>query len=103
MLRLQYVSDLHLELAENTRYLKEHPVEVAGDVLVVAGDSHSLGSKECTKHPFWDWASDHYEQVAVIPGGFDLDGMHNGNSGYVPTSPTICLKWVMSILAFWKG
>lgn len=81
---IQYASDLHLEFPENADYLAQHPLQVAGEVLVVAGDSHYLGSKECTKHPFWDWASDHYEQVAVIPGnhefygGFDLDGMHEG-------------------------
>ena len=79
MLRLQYASDLHLKLAENTRYLKDHPLQVTGDVLVVAGDSHYLGSKECTKHPFWDWASDHYEQVAVIPG----NAFGPGGEGFV--------------------
>lgn len=84
MLKIQYVSDLHLEFVENSRYLKEHPLQVAGDVLVVAGDSHYLSNKECKKHPFWDWAADNYRQVAVIPGnhefydGFDLDELHEG-------------------------
>lgn len=84
MLKIQYVSDLHLEFAENSRYLKQHPLQVAGDVLVVAGDSHYLGDKECRKHPFWDWASDNYRQVAVIPGnhefygGFDPDTLYDG-------------------------
>lgn len=84
MLKIQYVSDLHLELAENSRYMKEHSLQVAGNVLIVAGDNHYLGNKECLKHPFWDWASDNYQQVAVIPGnhefygGFDLDTLHDG-------------------------
>lgn len=82
-LRIQYASDLHLEFPENADYLAQHPLQVAGDILVLAGDVAYLG-KDYAKHPFWDWASDHYEQVAVIPGnhefygGFDLDEMHKG-------------------------
>lgn len=83
MLRIQYASDLHLEMSDNSRYLKEHPLQVAGDVLVLAGDVAYLG-EDYTKHPFWDWAADNYRQVAVLPGnhefygGFDLDAMHDG-------------------------
>lgn len=83
MLSIQYASDLHLEFAENSRYLEEHPLQVTGDVLVLAGDICYLG-KGCARHPFWDWAADNYRQVIVIPGnhefydGFDLDDLHNG-------------------------
>lgn len=83
MIRLQYASDLHLEFPENSRYLKEHPLRVSGDMLILAGDIHYLG-KESMRHPFWDWASDNYQQVVVIPGnhefydGYDLDTLHEG-------------------------
>lgn len=82
-MKLQYVSDLHLEFADNAHYLKEHPLQVAGDILVVAGDTGYLG-KDYARHPFWDWAANNYRQVAVIPGnhefygGFDLNQMKNG-------------------------
>lgn len=69
-MKLQFVSDLHLEFPENRAYLAEHPLEVTGDILFVAGDSAYLDlpdSKEDTysRYVFWDWASEHYQQVIV--------------------------------------
>lgn len=83
-MRIQYASDLHLEFAENSSYLKHHPLEVAGDMLVLAGDIGYIGDDNYSKHPFWDWISDNYKQTIVIPGNhefykmFDIDKLYNG-------------------------
>jgi predicted phosphodiesterase len=72
MMKIQYASDLHLEFADNWRYLKENPLKVTGDILVLAGDIGYLGDDNYTKHPFWDWASDNYEQVIACMGNHEF-------------------------------
>lgn len=88
-MRIQYVSDLHLEFADNWRYLREHPLEVNGDVLVLAGDIGYLGDQKYQTHPFWDWASENYQQVLVVLGNhefykyYDLSTMKEGEVGEI--------------------
>lgn len=41
-MKIQYASDIHLELSDNSRFIKSMPFEVAGDVLVFAGDTGYL-------------------------------------------------------------
>ena len=94
---IQDASDLHLELADNWRYIKEHPLKVSGDVLVLAGDIGYLGDDNYAKHPFWDWASENYCKViccmgnhefykyfdvATLQDGYCLEIRHNVHSYY---------------------
>ena len=37
-MKIQHMSDLHMEFAENSRYIKYNEFPVTGDVLVLAGD-----------------------------------------------------------------
>ena len=37
MMKTQFVSDLHLEFPQNRAWLAKHPLEVNGDILLVAG------------------------------------------------------------------
>ena len=70
-MKIQYASDLHLEFQENTRFLQENPLEVKGDVLVLAGDILLFGEQLMSEHPFWDWCSDHYTHTLVVPGNHE--------------------------------
>ena len=40
-MKIQYASDLHLELRENMNYIKSNPLPVVGDILVLAGERGS--------------------------------------------------------------
>ena len=71
-MKIQYASDLHLEFAENWRFLKENPLQVTGDILVLAGDIGYLGDENYSKHPFWDWASENYQQVIASMGNHEF-------------------------------
>lgn len=71
-MRIQYVSDLHLEFLDNTRWIAEHPLEVCGEVLLVAGDSGYVNMPDYAHHPFWRWASDHFEHVIIALGNHEF-------------------------------
>ena len=83
-MKIQYASDLHLEFHENSRWLKENPLVVAGDVLILAGDIGYLGDDNYAHHPFWDWCAESFRQTIVIPGNhelyksFDINDLHEG-------------------------
>ena len=81
-MKLQYVSDLHLEFAENRIYIEQHPLEVMGDVLLIAGDTAYLdlpdsGKDTYSQYAFWDWASEHYQQVVACFGNHDFYGHYD--------------------------
>ena len=67
-MRIQYMSDLHLEFQENSRYLRYNELPVTGDVLVLAGDIFYLKDKTAPVMNFWKWASKNYRQVLIVPG-----------------------------------
>ncbi len=83
-MKIQYASDLHLEFRDNSRWLKDNPLQVSGDILVLAGDTIYLGDEGLEKHPFWSWASDNYKEVLAIPGNhelykyYDINILHEG-------------------------
>ena len=82
VLRIQFVSDLHLEFPENRAWLAAHPLEVTGDILLIAGDTAYLDLPESGKDSysmfdFWDWASRNYRQVIVCFGNHDFYGYYD--------------------------
>lgn len=94
-MKVQYMSDLHLELQENSRYIKHERFPVTGDVLVLAGDIFYLKDKVAPLTNFWKWASENYRQVLIVPGnheyynygdvmerGFQWKWMFKENVGY---------------------
>lgn len=77
-MKIQYASDLHLEFPENTLYMERNPLIPLGDILLLAGDISVL-NEDYDRHPFWDWASKHFEQTLVICGNHEFyDGYDIG-------------------------
>ena len=68
-MKIQFASDLHLEMPSNATWLQQHPLEVAGDILVLAGDTGYLENGP----PDWflNWVSVSYKQVLLIPGNHE--------------------------------
>ena len=73
-MKIQYMSDLHLEFQENSRYVKHNEFPVTGDVLVLAGDTFYLNNTVAPLGRFWKWASEHYRQVLIVPGNHEYYG-----------------------------
>lgn len=70
-MRIQYCSDLHLELEKNSKYILNNPLTVKGDVLILAGDIIPLHD-ELFKNPFFSYISDNYKKVFWVPGNHEF-------------------------------
>lgn len=70
-MKIQYMSDLHFEFRENSRYIKHNGFPVTGDILVLAGDIFYLKDRAAPLGNFWEWASKNYRQVLIVPGNHE--------------------------------
>ena len=83
-MKIQYASDLHLEMSANRRYMQNIPFEAMDDVLVLAGDIGYLCDKTMPCPKFGEWASASYHEVLIVPGNHEYyqnyDILANGDS-----------------------
>lgn len=92
-MKIQYMSDLHLEFRKNRELLKEMVCDPTGDILLVAGDSMYLNDSILPKSKFWEWAGRNYRQVLIVPGNHEYyqnyDITCNGDSWQRSITPNV--------------
>ena len=84
-MKIQFLSDLHLEVPKNVRYFKENKIKSCGDLLIIAGDT-MCWDENTLKNPFWDDLASAFAQVLVIAGN------HEFYKGYDIVSVQSCLQ-----------
>ena len=72
-MKFQLCSDLHLEYPINRRWLANHPLEVVGDVLLIAGDTYYL-NEDASALDFLKWCSNNFQETYLIPGNHEYYG-----------------------------
>ncbi len=72
-MKIQYVSDLHLEFEENEEYLSRNPLEVSGEILILAGDVVPFVNYHKAIW-FFKWCSDNYRATYWVMGNHDYYG-----------------------------
>lgn len=72
-MKIQYCSDLHLEFPQNSKFMEEHPLIPAGEVLILAGDILPFELHKSQK-AFIDFVADNFEMVCWIPGNHEYYG-----------------------------
>jgi len=85
-MRIQYASDLHLEFDDNEEYLRHNPLQVSGEILILAGDIIPFVNYHDADW-FFQWCSDNYRATYWVMGNHDYYG---GDAGSISTS--ICIS-----------
>lgn len=71
-MKIQYSSDLHLELYDNAVFVGKNPFAAIGEVLVLAGDVLPLREfNDFKKHTFFDWCAANFRETLIIPGNHE--------------------------------
>jgi predicted phosphohydrolase len=74
-MKIQYCSDLHLELNDNWNFMRNNPIDPIGDILVIAGDLCYLEQIETSvMKEFLQFLSASFSAVYYIPGNHEFYG-----------------------------
>lgn len=81
-MRIQYASDLHLEFEENYHFLMKNKLKPVSPYLILAGDIDIISNGTVTRPDFFQYLSDHWQEVFIIPGNHEFYNKGNVASSY---------------------
>lgn len=91
-MRLQYASDLHLEIPANRDFVLAGALEPAADYLLLAGDISFLSDWH-KADAFWDWCARSFQHTWIVPGNHDYHADRSNLLGLaslqVPVRPNV--------------
>ena len=70
-MKIQFASDLHLEMGPNRNWLKLYPIQPVAPYLILAGDIFVLNRVDEEIDYFIDYFSANWEQVYIVPGNHE--------------------------------
>ena len=73
-MRIQYISDLHLDSPQNLRFFESNGLRADADILILGGDIVPLKGMELIA-PFLDRISADFEKVYWVLGNHELYGV----------------------------
>ncbi len=73
-MKIQYISDIHLEFKENYLHFLNHKIKPVGEVLILAGDIilfNLLAKDQYIYSEFFDFLSNNFKAVYWLPGNHE--------------------------------
>ncbi|WP_339790897.1 metallophosphoesterase [uncultured Imperialibacter sp.] len=70
-MKIQYASDLHLEMLANAAWIYRNPFIPCSEILILAGDITYLTELHVNS-PFFDTLSNQFEAVYIVPGNHEF-------------------------------
>jgi Icc-related predicted phosphoesterase len=74
-MKIQYCSDLHLEMSANKEYILQNPIEPVAEVLILAGDitnAKYYDNPRPIEKQFFKTLSEQFERVFIIAGNHEF-------------------------------
>lgn len=73
-MKIQFASDLHLEIDSNFESVMHGLIKPVGDVLLLAGDVFVMGRESVNFQEFFDWCSKNFKHTFIVPGNHEFYG-----------------------------
>ncbi|WP_422358887.1 metallophosphoesterase [Reichenbachiella sp.] len=81
-MKFQYASDLHVEFDDNYHFLMQNKIKPVAPYLILAGDIDIISGGQVTRSEFFQYLSDHWQEVYIIPGNHEFYKKGNVATSY---------------------